>query len=70
MLFTNDVEPVTSSSDPAQPGVRELGRPRPGNGHYSVSPIDGSLQNETGGQNDEGDPIGGGGRVANVGTKG
>jgi hypothetical protein len=39
MQFANDIGPVTSSSDAAQPSVGELGEPRPGDGLYSA-PID------------------------------
>ena len=62
--FTNDIGFVTSSNNPAQPSVRDLGKPRPGNGPCSV-PID-DIRNEVDDQNDEGGRAGDSGRVTNV----
>ena len=65
--LTNDVGPVACRGDPAQPNVRDFGKPRTGNGPYSV-PID-DIRNEMDGQNGEDDPAGDGG-VTNVEAKG
>lgn len=65
--FTNDVGPVTSSGDPAQPSVRDLvGR---GPGMDLIPCLDG-IRNEMGGHNNGGDRVSDGGRVANVEAKG
>jgi hypothetical protein len=66
--FTNDIGLVTSSSNPAQPSICELGEPGPGNGLYSA-PID-DIGNQMDDQNDEGDRVDDGGRVADVEAKG
>ena len=67
MQFTNDIGFVAPSRDPAQPSVRELGKPGAGNGPYSMS-ID-EIWNEMDDHNDEGDRTDDGGRVTDVEAK-
>ena len=66
--FMNDIRLVTSSSDPAQPSICELGEPRPGNGFYSALVDD--IRDKMDRQNDEGDRVDDGDRAADVEAEG
>ena len=66
--LTNNIVLVTSSGGPAEPSVCELRGSRPRNGLHSASIDD--VGNQMDGQNDEGDCVDDGGRVADVEAKG